>query len=236
MRPITFAVLFAAFTNIFMTVAAFAATTTSFSLSGSGYYAYNSGYTLEGVTAQPLSTPTQTQHPTASLTIGTHPGAPLQVINNLPGGDITADYSISAFLSVDGQTILKDQFAIGTTTLNTLLSDPFLGQAVSFLSNIPLSGTGIFPLGGLVLGYDYTATAPLFSPSSQLSLTATIIDDQFVSLTSLLGTASNFGSFQIGLGLEASNIQAVPLPAGLPLMAAALGLMGMTARKRTKIA
>ena len=232
MRLISVAAFIAALLNLAMAHAAFSATTNSFSITGSGYYHYEAGADLYTGILQNTS-----PRSPALVDIFTDPNAPITIINDLPGSNVTADYSLSAFLSIDGATIGTGPLDLGTTTLATLFSDPTTSAAISVLNGVPLSGNGFLPIGGgLGLSYSYDATAPIFSGYSELNFFVNLSDDGYGQLPSLFGPTSTSGTFDIGIALSATNVQAVPLPAGLPLMAGAFGLMGVAARRRNKLA
>jgi len=98
----------------------------------------------------------------------------MSVSNTLPDFNANADYSLTAYLNLNGCTLFHGSIDLGTTNLASLMQDPFIGKAVGYLQNAPAVGEGAFGTSWGTFSYDYTASSGLYGAGSDINFNADI--------------------------------------------------------------
>jgi len=160
----------------------------------------------------------------------------MSVSNTLPSFNTDADYSLSSYLKLNGCTLFHGSLDLGTTKIASLMQDPFIGKAVGYLQDAPSVGEGAFGTSWGTFSYDYKASSGLYGAGSGIDFNAQLTDKSSRTIASILGSSDYRGKFQFGLTLEATDVQAVPVPAALPLMLGAVGIFGFMGRRRKLLA
>ena len=226
MRPRLLKAAVAAIMTIISVQSASATTVTAYTIEGGGKFRYNQETQWYG------SKPSQP----ASLSFWSKQKNPMSVSNTLPDFNANADYSLTAYLNLNGCTLFHGSIDLGTTNLASLMQDPFIGKAVGYLQNAPAVGEGAFGTSWGTFSYDYTASSGLYGAGSDINFNASLTDNSSRTIASILGDSDYYGKFEFGLTLEATDVQAVPVPAALPLMLGAVGIFGFMGRRRKLLA
>ena len=158
--------------------------------------------------------------------------------NTLPGGDVLAQYDISAALSINGSSVFGGTLPLGVVTLNEiengvnfLIAPLTVSDVATFLASLPsLAGTTINLFGADIDVDLFTFTGDASGGSGSFLFSSPDDENYFDFIEDILDNGGPVSAeFAASASLTAS---VVPVPAALPLLGSGILLLGFVARRR----